>query len=481
MLAQSSAAAQLHAEGSARLAVETQLRQASSELGELRQRLASTSAELASARAAAAKTALLDVDSKSGEVETATGRAKRAENALLENEAASAQRVERAEREAQESAQREGLLRLDKDYLSKQLEGAQDRLCVLESKLTKKDGRLAELKAEKDAMYDKLLAATSEQQQSYGARLESEMSKWQQQANTAAAVMRDTHDRQVEQLREARDLALADTDKWHTRYAELKRQHDEHLLASAQQLANAEVQLATARSELKLKCFEAERLSAQCEQSIAASRRDELTSDATREKLEVLKAEYYALQVRSTERGAELEAKLSAAMKKLSSYEQLESELDQMVVAEGSDLQGGAVGAAVVRVPSSAQRRLDQCLALSRELLVSQRKVEEQRAALADRTAEVERLREQLGDAQQCVRQAGQPHGYLIEQLQVAEQQIQQQQRQALRANDAHAESQEALASALQQHRLLKVDLERVLQQRGSLEALRSTLARLMS
>ena len=295
--------------------------------------------------------------------------------------------------------------------------------------------------------------------------------------------MRDTHDRQVEQLREARDLALADTDKWHTRYAELKRQHDEHLLASAQQLANAEVQLATVRSELKLKCFEAERLSAQCEQSLATARRDELTSDAAREKLEVLKAEYYALQARSTERGAELDAKLSAALEKLSSYEQLESELVKMVVAGGgSDMQGPTAAAnPAVRVPSSAQRRLDQCLSLSRELLASQRQAEELRDALADRTAEAERLREQLGGAQQRIRQAGQPHSYLIEQLQVAEQQIQQLQRQVVRTNDAHAESQAALASALQQQRLLKVDLERVLQQRGSLEALRATLSRLMS
>ena len=34
------------------------------------------------------------------------------------------------------------------------------------------------------------------------------------------------------------------------------------------------------RSELKLKCFESEKLALQCEQSLADSRRDELASDA---------------------------------------------------------------------------------------------------------------------------------------------------------------------------------------------------------
>ena len=50
------------------------------------------------------------------------------------------------------------------------------------------------------------------------------------------------------------------------------------------------------RSELKLKTFEAERLALQFEQNLAGARRDEVTNSAAREKVEVLKSEYYELQ-----------------------------------------------------------------------------------------------------------------------------------------------------------------------------------------
>lgn len=68
-------------------------------------------------------------------------------------------------------------------------------------------------------------------------------------------------------------------------------------MQSNTRLADAASLLADAKSELKLKTFEAERLSAQLETALAASRRDALAADAAREKLEMLKAEYYSLQV----------------------------------------------------------------------------------------------------------------------------------------------------------------------------------------
>ena len=46
---------------------------------------------------------------------------------------------------------------------------------------------------------------------------------------------------QVVQLREARELAVADAERWNTRYNELKRQFDEQALASSHQQTASEV------------------------------------------------------------------------------------------------------------------------------------------------------------------------------------------------------------------------------------------------
>ena len=125
---------------------------------------------------------------------------------------------------------------------------------------------------------------------------------------------------------------------------------------------------------------------------MADARRGELMHDAAREKLEVLKAEYYALQARlrrdlpeiamrsrmrargpqgaicvamqarSAEKIAELTAGSKSAADKLSAYESLEEELDSAVLQAA---EGGGGRMPPLRVPSSAQRRLEQCLTLS--------------------------------------------------------------------------------------------------------------------
>lgn len=97
----------------------------------------------------------------------------------------------------------------------------------------------------------------------------------------------DTAESQMRGQREARELAVSEAEKWHARYNEEKKAHDEHLLQSAEKAAAAEVQLAQLRADLRMASFESERLSLQCEQNLAGSRKGELESDSWREKLEV--------------------------------------------------------------------------------------------------------------------------------------------------------------------------------------------------
>lgn len=116
----------------------------------------------------------------------------------------------------------------------------------------------------------------------------------------SAARTEAQHQSALSQLREARDLALADVDKWHVRHDDLRRVHEEQLTQSTVRQAESASLLAETKSELKLKTYEAERLSMQLETALSASRRDALATDAAREKLEMLKAEYYSLQARHT-------------------------------------------------------------------------------------------------------------------------------------------------------------------------------------
>ena len=308
-----------------------------------------------------------------------------------------------SERELSEVKQQAQLLTHDKEYLAAQLAALQERCGTHEGTLLRRETRLTELKAEKEQLYHKLVAATAGAADSYSSRLDSEMSKWQQTTSLAQGTIEQAHERQCAQLREARELGVAEIDKAHTRHAELQRSHDELLVRCAEQHAAAEVELTQLRSEVRIeafeanpnpepnpnpnpnpdpnpnpnpnpnqvriKAFEAERLSLQCEHSLAGSRRDGAECDMSREKMEVLKGAYYELQAESGQRIASLEAQLHGQQERLGTYDKMEHELDAAVASAGGG--GGGSGPRIV-VPTSAQRRLDQCVRLSAQLLAAQ-------------------------------------------------------------------------------------------------------------
>ena len=271
-------------------------------------------------------------------------------------------------------------LQQDKDYLSRQVADVNERAAATEARLAKKEGKNAELKAALSAAQEKLLAATSSQAEGYAIKLEVEMAKWEQQSARAVEAAAEGAGLQVRQHKEARELAEAEAEKWHVRYEEARKQSDEHLHRAAEGAATADVQIAQLRADIRMRDFEVhapprtrplrrapagctrvtdgsppgaarppaapcpparhagpppvqvERLTAQYEQCSAGSRRGEMASNAWREKLEVLKTEYYKLKAASAARIAQLETQNEALHEKLKAYEKLEEELDKTVL-----------------------------------------------------------------------------------------------------------------------------------------------------
>jgi chromosome segregation ATPase len=289
---------------------------------------------------------------------------------------------------------------------------------------------------------------------------------------------------------------LADADKWHTRYNELRREHDANMLAAAEAAGRAEVGLAELRAENKLKAFEAERMRMQCEQAFLSARQSQVDADARAEKLEVLKAEYYALKSSTGTTIAQLQAKHDALHERVAAYEKLEEELDTAVLqsgalaayaADGSGTSGASAGTHVgdsvqplIRVPSSAQRRMQQCLGLAKDLLGAQRRAEVAEAALLQQKGEVERMAGLVDELNRKLRQAGQPHNVLAEQVELAEARRDEAEAEVRRLATQLAESKDAHSAMCQQNEQMLRDMESLLSQRGSLEALRNTLTRLL-
>ncbi len=223
-----------------------------------------------------------------------------------------------------------------------------------------------------------------------------------------------------------------------------------------------------------------------CEQALLSQRHAEIERDATSSKLELLKSEYYGLKSATSEKLCSLDARNASLQERLDGYEKLEAELDRTIVHTGAlaatsvaaTAEGGS--APLLRVPSSAQRRMEQCVGLSRDLVAVQGRADAAEAQLAQQRAEAVRVKSQLADAERRLRQAGQPQSYLAEQLEKSEAGRMHAEGRLATSEQQLGETRESLVSANHQIKLMRADLERLLAQRGSLDALRATLVHLL-
>ena len=93
---------------------------------------------------------------------------------------------------------------------------------------------------------------------------------------------------------------------------------------------------------------------------------------------------------------------------------------------------------------------------------------------------EAERLTNVADELQRKLRQTGQPQNYLAEQIEVAEAKRIAAEGRVATLTQSLAEATDQLSAAKGQNEQLLQDLESLLSQRGSLDALRTTLTRLL-
>ena len=377
----------------------------------------------------------------------------------------------------------------DKEYLKTQVASLEERASAAEQRVAKKDAALAELKAELSMAKQELLANARGAAEEFTVRLENERQRWERHAEASKHAHGEAHQMSLSTHKDARELALAEADKWQTRYVQLQREHDSTVREAAEAAGRAHAQSAELRAECKLRAFEAERLRMQAEGAVVSARQSQVDFEAASQKLEVLRAEYYRLQSASAAKVATLEASHAALSERVGTYERLEEQLDQAVLQLGAASYETGSGAPVpstavqpfLRVPSSSQRRMEQCLGLARDLVSAQRRAAEAEAQRATATAEQTRLQGVVAELQRRVNAtAGSTQGYLADQLEQAEKARIELEARTASLQQQLVEHADALAGARQQNELLLRDLESLLSQRGSLDALRTTLSRLL-
>lgn len=133
------------------------------------------------------------------------------------------------------------------------------------------------------------------------------------------------------------------------------------------------------------------------EDNLVAIKEAKIENEALRQKLEVLKSEYYKLESTQRQQSADIRAELAVARERLGNYELIEKELDQAImhVAQGDSMpgEGAEIGSALIATitsaPTTSKRRIQQSLLLANRLSAKQKENE----ALQE---EITKLRDQL-------------------------------------------------------------------------------------
>lgn len=112
-----------------------------------------------------------------------------------------------------------------------------------------------------------------------------------------------------------------------------------------------------------------------------------------REKLNVLKGEYYKVECQSKEDNIEMKSHLAVAREKLSNYEAIENEIDNAIqgLSAGQLSSDNVYGNILMTAPTAGRRRIQQSLELAKRLQAKQKESEVLRQNLNEATMELEK------------------------------------------------------------------------------------------
>jgi progesterone-induced-blocking factor 1 len=152
------------------------------------------------------------------------------------------------------------VLKVDKDYLARERDTLRASLTKAEREHDRLHDRVNELQRAKEEYHNQLLESRQDNKSKYEERLTAEVRKLQEASSKDLEIIRsngqEVWERENRTLREAREAALAEVERFHTKVVAMTASHDELVLKQAQTTAQYEAQVAELRNQVKMKHFE---------------------------------------------------------------------------------------------------------------------------------------------------------------------------------------------------------------------------------
>lgn len=366
-------------------------------------------------------------------------------------------------------------LRKDKSYLGKQNSTLLEKVTRLEDRCERMEVEANEAKLAAQNYLNKLLDVKTDRSASFEERFSRELSELR---DRHAAELEDlkrnlteVHERRVEYLKEAKEEAEIKVDQLTRDLKERKEAFDALTYEHRAKVARLEEMLSEIRSDLRLKTENIERTHNTYEDTLGALRHSKAENDMLRDKVDVLKQEFYKAEHKSTQESADIRAQLAVAKEQLRQYALIEHELDEAI----KNQQIGGVSA-----PTTSQRRIQQSLQLAKQLKEKQDQCEELTAAKAHLEAEVEKLSGEVHISKRLLSHTDQPYAYLVAQIEDKERENHELKRSLRQASQRLSAVQAEMEVLQRRSSEQERDLENLLGKRQALDTLQSTLKTLL-
>lgn len=316
-------------------------------------------------------------------------------------------------------------LKQDRMFLNKTSLGQDEKLKTANEKIKQLEEDIREMRKINQTYIDKLTDKTINLDMTYKDKVNSELSnmkiKYEKDIETLRKHYDDITDKKTGYLTEERDDYKAKA----TRYEKTIKEKKESIEFISNELRSlnkkTDEELSYLKLQVNVKTEELTRLKNLSEENYACLSLLKNENDLLKEKNDILRSELIKKESDYRTDYSEMKAQISILKEKLSSYDQMENELDKVIcdstVFANDDKSNDVIGI-IKDIPTSAKRRISQCLVLANKIKLMTIEIEQLKDLNKKLESELALTKEERELYRKVTDKAKQPYSYLLKSIQ---------------------------------------------------------------
>ena len=378
------------------------------------------------------------------------------------------------------------ILNADKNFYIKESTALGEKVHQLEERNERLDEDLMRNKKQLSDCVDKLLNTkdqfSNKYEEKFTAQINELKEQQQREIDQAKKSLTEIYEKRISYMQQMKDEMELRLTKSENELKDKSAAYDELNIEHRMLLKKLDEECGSLRLELRFKTEEVARINNIYEDNIILVKQSQAECSSLKDKLDLLKSEYYKLEAKCRQEQSDIRAENSMLKERIANYENIEKELDNAILnvanADKSSDVTNTMIQTIATAPTSSKRRIQQNLLLANKLVAKQKELE----SLRDNTKKIEeenfKLSDQIKAYKKISENTSQPYSYMAASLEKAEMELLGMRRELKERENVINQLKAEIQILAQSKRSIEEDLNRLLSKRQNIEALQNTLVR---